>query len=408
MRVVTDNKKREPLQALHQQAFQELPARIGEAPGRVELLGGSTAVEEGLVLTVTIDRKARAGVSPRRDGRVDFVWDRGEGRGSFWLHELEGKPGEAAELQWIKSILRELRRRKVHFSGFNLSLHSAIPPGLGLGEEAACTVAVLAALRRQYPYSITLLGAGEPPRRDARGRVPGWTDGEKNILTGWCRSIWEGAGEWRGELFDPWPCLFGKEWHVLAIDCRFDRFDRYRLVGEAVVMVDFGVGATREQAEWRIGWPALCRETARALLAKALRSVDSGYIRANSGRLNEAQAACARHVAGELQRVVYAERALQEEDILQFGHYLSLSQESLGETMGTPWPVAERVERIARSLPGCHGARFLGPGHGPGLLFLVAYHEVVSFVEQLAERCREEVGNRPNISVLPMAGGTEG
>lgn len=408
LRVVTDNKKRDPLQALHQQAFLELPAQVAEAPGRVEFLGGSTAQEEGLVLAVAIDRKARAGVSPRRDGRVDFVWDGGEGRASFWLHELGADPGDAPPVRWIKSVLRELRRRKVHFSGFNLSVHSSIPPGLGLGEEAASTVAVLAALRRQYPYSLTLLGAGEPPRRDARGRVPGWSADEKRILVEWCKSIWESSPEWGGEAFDPWPSLFAKEWHVLATDCRFQRFDQYRLVGEALVVVELGVGANAEQSEWHGGWSRLCRETARLLMAKTLRSVDPAYLRVNGERLNGTQAACARHVAGELQRVVYAERALRDEDIVQFGHYLTLSQESFAANSGASSPLAESVDHLARSLPGCHGGRLLGPGHGSSMLFLVAYHEVVAFVEQLAERCAAEVGSRPKISVLPMADGAAG
>ena len=400
-----DGRKKDPVREIHRENYGQPPAHVGWAPGRVELLGGVTAAHEGLVLAAAIERRAEVAISPRPDGRVEMVWDAGKGRGGCWLHQLESAAGESKEVGWLKAHLRQLRRRRVHFSGFSATLHSSIPPGLGLGEAAASSVALILALGKQYPFSLTDLGADVPPRRDERGQVPPLTEEEKRLLVRWCGEAWSDSGGFKGEAYDPWPALFGKAWQATAIDCRFGTVDWLDLVGEGLVLCDTGVRTEGQQGNRLKELESECLAASRALMAKSLRSVDGAYLRANKARLTERQHEVAYHVVGEIQRVVYAERALGEGDHSQAGYYMKLSHLSAQEHYRNSWEEADFLVRQASSLRGCLGARMIGRGFGGAVIGLVAYHEVVPFVEALVAEYRRETGRSLDPLVLPMTDG---
>jgi galactokinase len=308
----------------------------------------------------------------------------------------------------LKAQLQVLRRRRVHFSGFSATLHSSIPAGLGLGEGAAATLALTLALRRQYPFTFTELGADVPPRRNDRGHLPPLTEDEKRIVARWCGEAWSHSGAFQGERFDPWPALFGRAWHVTAIDCRFSTVDRFGLIGEGLVLCDTGRRADRTPGKGTHEVEIEGLAASRALMAKSLRSVDSTYLRVNRSRLTQRQHAVAYHVIGEIQRVVYAERALRDEDHAQAGYYLRLSHASAQEHLGTSWGEADVAVALASSIPGCLGARMIGPGGGGAVICLVSYHEIARFVEQFAVKYRQETGRDLQPIVLPMADGVSG
>jgi len=400
-----ERRRQDPVRELHRGCYGHFPSHVGRAPGRVELLGGVTAIHEGLVLAVTIDRQAEVAISPRQDGRVELAWDGGRGRGGCWLHELESAEGEDAELRWFKAQLRQLRRRRVHFSGLSATMHSSIPPGLGLGEESAFTVALMLALRRQYPFTLTELGSDVPPRRDERGHLPSLTEEEKRLLARWCGEAWRESGVFKGERYDPWPALFGKAWHATAIDCRFGTVDRFGLIGEGLVLCDTGVKVDGGLGERLRELEDECRAASRALMARSLRSVDGTYLRANKARLTDRQHELTYHVVSEIQRVVYAERALRDEDHAQAGYYMRLSHLSAQEHLRNSWREADVLVARASSLRGCLGARMIGPGCGGAVVCLVAYHEVVPFVEALVAGYRKETGRSLQPVVLPMVDG---
>lgn len=393
------------VKALHRKVYGHLPSQVGQAPGRIELLGGVSAAQEGLVLAAPVDDWVSLAISPRTDGRIELAWDNGRARRVFWLHTLDEGGGEEPELGWLKGMLSQLQRRRVHFSGFNATLHDPLPPGAGLGRTAARSVALSLALRKQFPFTLTELGADVPPRRDGRGRLPELTPREKRILARWCREAWTRKPQEGVEAFDPLPTLFGKAWHATAVDCRFETVHHFALVGQALVFCDTGVRQGVAQLDFL---DTLAREldgAARALRAKSLRSVDQAFLKTNQARLTPRQHQCVYHLVGEIQRVVSVERALQVEDHLQAGYYLFLSHESAREHLGNSWREADQVVNLAKHIPGCVGARMTGRGLGGAVVCLVAYHQVVRFVETLAAHYREQTGRELRPRVLKIVDG---
>jgi galactokinase len=374
---------------LFKQHFGYRPAHVTRAPAKIEVLGSHCDYNEGLLLTAAVDRYAFVAASPRTDGKIELIHaDRAPE--VFWITE----PRANAAAPWadpLKAVLRELRQRKVHFSGFNAALHNDIPPGLGLGDEAAAVVAVALMVRKLFPFSLSDSGSTIPPRRDERGHLPPLPAAERLHFARVCRAALTAAGRGDDGFIAALTSLAGKPWNLLSHDCRFGSLEHIPLVGTALIACDSGVrvaDAGLAASEIR----EHCLGAARQLKARALRSVEPTLLRASKAALAEREYACAAHVVGEIQLVAAAERALRAEDHRQFGNYVSLSHESAGEHLKTSCPEVDVLVELARAHAGCFGARALA-GSG-ATINVVAYHAAEPFMAEIARGYEAKTGRK--------------
>lgn len=389
------------VQALFKQHFGFRPAHVARAPAKVELLGSHVEACEGLVLTAAVDRYAFVAVSPRTDGRIELVHaDRAPER--FWITELRAQPA-APWADAFKAMLRELRQRKVHFSGFNVAVHSDIPAGLGMGEEAAGVVAALLAVRKLFPFGLGDSGATLPPRRNERGELPPLPALERMHFARVVQAALASLGTDRGGFMDAATSLAGRQWNVLSLDCRFRSIEPAPFVGTAVIVCDSG--ARMAPASFAVEVQTHGRSAADKLRAKTLRSVEPKLLRAARPQLTEREFACASHITGEIQRVAAAERAVREEDHRQLGNYLSLSHESLRDTLQASGPELDALVALARAHAGCFGARAMGLGLGGATVNLVAYHAAEPFMTYLAKAYEARTGRRTHPVVCQIVDG---
>jgi len=313
---------------LFKQHFGFRPAHVNRAPATLELLGSHAAGNEGLMLTAAVDLYSSVATSPRTDGRIELI-DADRAPEVFWITEPRTHPA-SPWADTFKAVLRELRRRKVHFSGFNAAIHTEIHRDIHLGEEAAAAVATALAVRRLFPFSLGDSGCTVPPRRDERGHLPPLPAGERVHFARVCADALAAPGQGADGFVRSLTSLDGRRWHLLGHDCRFGSREHHPLLGTALVVCDSGIRAPRPSvASAEI--LEHCRSAARKLRSKSLRSVDPQSLRAARSGLDDREFACASHVTGEVQRVAAAERALAAEDHRQVGNYLTLSHESLRE-----------------------------------------------------------------------------
>src|SRR5216683_1851729 len=98
--------------------FGYTPVHVVRAPGRLELLGNHTDYNDGLVLSLAVDKYIEIAASPRSDGKIELVSSAFPGRDIFSVDQLQKNPS-APWADYVKGVLAQFRKRGVHFKGFN-------------------------------------------------------------------------------------------------------------------------------------------------------------------------------------------------------------------------------------------------------------------------------------------------
>lgn len=376
---------------LFKQAFGYSPTHLIKAPARLELLGSHAEWNAGLSLSVAIDQHLCLAAAPRTDGKIELISSAYPEQETVWISNLDPTP-EAPWTALVKVVLQQLRLRGVHFGGFNAVVHSQIPPGAGFGSSGALMAATALTVRELYPHKLTETGA--VVRRLGRERMPALTKLDRLRIAALCRTAGQGAVREPGGLLDVTSALCGKAFHAVLADTQHGTVETLPLIGEvAVVVCDTGrVSPILEAESAALRYHAA--GAAQRLSVKSLRSVEPQQLKAACGRLTPRQHAVAYHLVGENQRVVAAERALHSGDLEQFGQYLFQSHASASEFFGNTGPALDRLVALARSHPGCLGARVSGTGFGSYTVNLVLWNEVEEFCARIEAAFAQATGGK--------------
>jgi galactokinase len=391
------------VQTLFKKHFGYTPPHVVKAPGRLEVLGNHTDYNDGLVMSVAVDKYIFIASGPRTDGKIELVSSAFPEPEKFWMSEIKPNP-VARWADYVKGVLAQLRKRGVHFSGFNAAIHGTIPLGAGMSSSAALEVATALTVRRLYPFSLTETGATVPPKRNEKGELASLPLIERMHYAKLCRAA---ENEFVGMpcgILDQVSSLFGKAWHVMNIDCRFLTVETAPIIGEAIIVCDSGVKhalVSGEYAELRHN----CESAAQKLHAQSLRSVEMKYLQTGKSFLTPREYECAHHVVSEITRVVAAERALRNDDHRQFGQYMFQSHESSRDDLKNSTAELDTLVELARKHPGCLGARLTGGGFGGATINLVAYHQAESFMEHIAREYAARTGHKIKPAVCQVVEG---
>jgi galactokinase len=391
------------VQDLFRRNFNQTPTHVSRAPGRLELLGNHTDYNDGLVMSLAVDRYIWIAASPRNDGKIELVSSAYPGREVFPVNDL--KPNPAAHwADYVKGVLDQLRRRKVNFSGFSAAVHGNIPIGAGMSSSAALEVATALIVRRLYPYRLNAAGATTPPARDGKGELPPLEPAERLELAKLCRAAENEFVGVKCGILDQISSLYGKAWSVIDIDCRALTVDHSPMPGEAILVCNSGVKHALVGGEYN-ELRENCESAARKLDAKALRSVELKQVEAGKSRLTQREYECARHVVGEIARVVAGARALRDDDHRQFGQYMFQSHESSRDYLRNSTKELDILVELARQHPGCLGARLTGGGFGGATINLVAHHQADAFMQHMSGEYEKHTGVKLTPQVCQIVDG---
>jgi galactokinase len=371
------------LKSLFQKQFNELPRHIVQAPGRVELLGNHTDYNEGLVMSLAVDRYVYMAVSPRPDGRVELVSTSFPQREGFFIDKIEKNP-EAPWANYVKGVLLQLRKAGVHFTGFSAAIHGTIPFGAGLSSSAALEVATALAVRELFPFAFDQGGLSTPPARQSNNVLPSLRATEKMAIAKICQAAESRFVGVNSGLLDQISSIYGKANHVIQIDCQRNTVAHDPMPpGVAVVVCDSCVKHDLSAGEYN-ELRRHCESAAKTLGVPALRYIDPERLEAEKAKLSPRDYECARHIVGENHRVVFGERALREGDIDQFGQYLFQSHASSRDFFKNSTKELDELVEIASRQPGCYGARLTGGGFGGATINLVRADSVEVFRHNVA------------------------
>lgn len=378
------------LLTLFKRRFGSTPTHVSHAPGRLELLGNHTDYNDGLVMALAVDRYIGFASSPRTDGRIELVSSAFAVPEIFSVDQIKSNPA-ARWADYVKGVLLQLRNRGVNFSGFNAAIHGTIPLGAGMSSSAALEVATALGVRRLYPFSLSATGTAAPPARNGRGELPALSPEERLEVAKVCRAAENEFVGVKCGILDQISSLYGKSWSVIDIDCQSLKVELSPMSGEAIIVCNSGVKHALVGGEYN-ELRENCESAAKKLGARSLRSVDLKQVEANKSRLTQREYECARHVTGEIARVVAGARALREDDHRQFGQYMFQSHESSRDLLKNSTRELDLLVESAREHPGCLGARLTGGGFGGSTINLVAHHQADAFIRHMSRKYEEKTG----------------
>ncbi|MEJ7932076.1 galactokinase [Ramlibacter sp. AN1015] len=344
-----------------QAVFGGAPEVVGEAPGRVNLLGEHTDYNDGFVLPIAIPQRTR--VALRRAAA-----DAGRPRAGNDAHRLHAAELGAEVRFGMDDLPQEQFARYVYgclvqaqgagavVPPLDIHVASDVPMGVGLSSSAALEVATLRALR-------SLLGLALDDVQIAQLAQ---------------RAEIEQAGV-RCGILDQMACSLADTRRALLLDTRsLERRFVDLPEGSQVLVIDSGTPRSLAESGYNQR-RAECEQAAALLGVASLRDVRDGQ---GLQGLPEPLLRRVRHVVTENARVL---QAVDAPSALDFGDLMNASHDSLRDDYEVSTPALDRLVEVLRQQPAVYGARLTGAGFGGACVALCRAGEAVETADAVLQ-----------------------
>jgi galactokinase len=343
--------------AAYRARYGAAPTLVISAPGRVNLIGEHTDYNDGFVLPMALPFSIAIAGEPRADGQV-IAHSEGFAPVSFVMTDApDPSRGWQAYVHGTADMLACSGHR---IAGWQAAIASDIPTGASLSSSAALEVASGLAFVTAAGATIDrieLARIGQRVENDVMGLPSG--------------------------IMDQLASAVSREGSAALIDCRDLSIVEARLpAGVDVVIMDTG---TRRRlvdsayAERRHD----CEVACRALGVASLRDATLDRL---DRIVDERVRRRARHVITENARTLATVEAMKAGAATEVGRLIDASHTSLRDDFEVSGPALDAIVELARSAPGCHGARMTGGGFAGCAVALVERAESDRFVADVTAR----------------------
>ena len=371
---------------IFREKFEQTPAHVARAPGRVNLLGEHVDYNDGFVLPAAIDRATYIAFSPTTSHQTTLAAADFNEQASFSPQTIPAKAQtDSTSLpDWAHypaGVMWALLEDGLPAPAMNAVFASNVPRGSGLSSSASVEMSFMTAWQ-------TLGGWILPPMQRA-------------LLGQKAENQYVGVN---CGIMDQFASACGVENHVLRLDCRSLEWQTIPLPENiSIVIADTKVRRKLTSGEYNKR-RAACEEAVRLLKQdlpkiKALRDVSVEDFNRLSGKLPDEVSKRARHVVEEIGRSKQAPALLEAEDIQNFGNLMNECHISLRDLYEVSCPELDTMARIAQTVEGCYGARLTGAGFGGCTVNLVAREQVNAFAQALATAYESQTGYHPEIYI---------
>lgn len=353
--------------------FQEEPAVVASAPGRINLIGEHTDYNGGFVLPCAIDLRVAVAM--------------GQGGGQFYsvdFDELRPRIGksEGSWADYPSGVAWAFEERGLAIPAFRSAFAGDVPRAAGLSSSAAIEAATALALDELFHCGIS--------RKDLA------------IL---CRQVENEFVGVKSGIMDQYASFLCRKDMALLIDCRSLDAEHVPLdlvrAGLALLVCDTRVSRELSTTGYNAR-RAACERAAHTLGVKELRDVQLQDVDKLSGE----ELKRARHVVTENARVLRAVEALRLQDFVEFGRLMYASHQSLRDDYEVSTPELDAYVELARQ-SGVLGARLTGAGFGGSAIALVKGEEAAALAQSVQQYFQTRGFKQPVFYSFQPAAGAE-
>lgn len=352
------------------------------APGRVNLIGGHTDYNGGLVLPIAIDLGTNVAVWRREDNRC-HIHSASKNEGVVIDLTSLAPVGNGAWVDYVAGVAWALQQAGHSLAGVDMLITGDVPIGGGLSSSASLEVACCLAWEQVSGLSLDCI--------------------ERARLCQLAENQYVGM---HCGLMDQIIANVASEGFAALIDFATLQIDHVPVPAELAFLVcntkrTHALSKATEYNQIR----AECESVASRFHVDCVSELTSLQLEQERDELSTSAYRRARHVILENARVCCAAEALANGQLNLFGEQLNRSHISLRDDYGVSCPELELMRTACVRHAACYGARLVGAGFGGCILAAVPTDCLAELAPQIAAEYRDATGIEPAIAAVQSAGG---
>lgn len=378
-------------QFINQYGGEASDIAVFHAPGRVNLIGEHTDYNGGYVFPAALTFGTTLLIRKRSDNQLGLATTNFPASKQFSLETIIYDEADDW-MNYPKGIVNELQQSGIVFkNGYDLLFHGEIPNGAGLSSSASIEVVTAYALQ-------TLEGLEADTVKIA-------------LLAQKSENEFNGV---KCGIMDQFAVANGKKDHAILLMCDTLQYElvpfdsgSYKLVigntNKRRGLVDSAYNERRSQCEQAVMELQAAFPELTLLGQLTLEQFNS----AKHLIKDEVVQKRAQHVVEEIDRVLKSIKALQGNDLAQFGQLMNGSHDSLRDLYEVTGAELDAMVAAARQVDGVLGSRMTGAGFGGCTVSLVHEDSVETFQTEVGRKYKEETGLTADFYVCTIGNGVE-
>lgn len=357
-------------------------------PGSLILLGDHTHYNDGILLSVALNRYSAIIIRKRNDDLINLYDLSEEYSIGFKINEIDDQTDYKFRHQLC--LLKMLRDQELLKYGFDCIIHSEVPECLGLGALASREVCFATALKKALSLEMTnqeLLGFVRNCELQILGKI-------SNIAHHFTLK------------FEKENKFFSLDLRSLAHKTITNNYDDINLVlidtREKIPLVSDTCNERIEECE--VGVKGL-----RLYIwgIKNLRDIEQDFLMRHYHMLPRRIFNRVLYNVSERIRTEDAIKYLKKNMIKEFGDCITRSHRSISSDYDLSHPKSDFIVEKAKEIPGVIGSKMISCSPWISTFHIVDNESTLTFIKQIKKSFKEEFNSEPEAHIFKIAGATK-
>ena len=372
------------------EVFQQNAEKSYFSPGRVNLIGEHTDYNGGNVFPCALTLGTYGVASLRKDNTIRMYSENFQDQGvvEFSLDDLTySKAHDWAN--YPKGVIAFLRKEGHHIEqGMDIYFNGNIPNGAGLSSSASIEVLTAYLMKDLFQLEISMIN-----------------------LVKLCQKVENEFMGVNSGIMDQFAVAMGKKDQAILLDTNTLEYRYSPVLLENASLVVSNTNKKRGLADSKYNERrAECEEALKRLQTvlpiSSLGEIDSETFGKYQHVIEDGVLIKrAKHAVTENERTLLAVKALESNEIEEFGKLMNASHESLKEDYEVTGIELDTLVELARKVSGTIGSRMTGAGFGGCTVSIVQNDAIERFIQEVGTSYEEIIGYKAEFYVVSIGDG---
>lgn len=372
------------------EVFQQNAEKSYFSPGRVNLIGEHTDYNGGNVFPCALTIGTYGVASLRKDNTIRMYSENFQDQGVVELSLDDLTYSKAHDwANYPKGVIAFLRKEGHHIEqGMDIYFNGNIPNGAGLSSSASIEVLTAYMMKDLFQLEISMIN-----------------------LVKLCQKVENEFMGVNSGIMDQFAVAMGKKDQAILLDTNTLEYRYSPVLLENASLVVSNTNKKRGLADSKYNERrAECEEALKRLQTvlpiSSLGEIDSETFGKYQHVIeDDVLIKRAKHAVTENERTLLAVKALESNEIEEFGKLMNASHESLKEDYEVTGTELDTLVELARKVSGTIGSRMTGAGFGGCTVSIVQNDAIERFIQEVGTSYEEIIGYKAEFYVVSIGDG---